>query len=78
MNHTTTDPSLIERVKDWREDEGWREFYRRYAPAIKAHALRSGLSTEEAEDVVQTTMLKSPPTFPSSNMTGPSANSGRG
>lgn len=58
MNVTTTDPNLIERVKDWREDEGWREFYERYAPAIKAHAQRSGLSPEEAQDVVQTTMLK--------------------
>lgn len=58
MKVTTTDPELIERVKDWREDEGWREFYARYAPAIEAHARQSGLSTEEAQDVVQTTMLK--------------------
>ena len=58
MNVSTTDPNLIERVKDWREDEGWREFYGRYAPAIEAHARRSGLSPEETQDVVQTTMLK--------------------
>jgi RNA polymerase sigma factor (sigma-70 family) len=58
MNITTTDRELIERVKDWWEDEGWREFYGRYAPAIEAHARRSGLSPEEAQDVVQTTMLK--------------------
>jgi RNA polymerase sigma factor (sigma-70 family) len=48
----------LRRVKDWREDEGWHEFYRRYAPAIEAHARRSGLTAEEAEDVVQATMLK--------------------
>jgi RNA polymerase sigma factor (sigma-70 family) len=58
MNVTTTEQDLIERVKDWREDEGWREFYGQYAPAIEAHALRSGLSPEAAQDVVQTTMLK--------------------
>lgn len=58
LNVTTTDPELLTRVKDWREDEGWKEFYRRYASAIEAHARRSGLSVEEAQDVVQTTMLK--------------------
>jgi RNA polymerase sigma factor (sigma-70 family) len=55
---TTTDPDLLNRVRDWREDEGWREFYARYAPAINAHARRSGLSPEEAQDVVQATMVK--------------------
>lgn len=58
VNVTTTDAELIKRVKDWREDEGWREFYARYAPAIEEHARRSGLSAAEAQDVVQTTMLK--------------------
>ena len=58
MNAATTDPDLIERIKDWREDEGWRQFYARYAPSIEAHARRSGLSAEESQDVVQTTMLK--------------------
>lgn len=58
LHVTTTDPDLLKRVKDWREDEGWREFYARYAPAIEAHARRSGLSVEEAQDVVQATMLK--------------------
>lgn len=58
LHVTTTDPDLLNRVKDWREDEGWREFYERYAPAIEKHAKRSGLSIEEAQDVVQSTMLK--------------------
>lgn len=58
LDATTTDEGLLQRVKDWRADEGWREFYRRYAPAIAAHARRSGLTHEEAEDVVQATMLK--------------------
>lgn len=54
----TTDPSLIEAVKDWRDDANWREFFDRYSPAIRRHACASGLSEAEAEDVVQETMLK--------------------
>jgi hypothetical protein len=40
LQATTTDEGLLRLVKDWREDEGWREFHRRYAPAIEAHARR--------------------------------------
>ena len=58
LNATTTSEELLRRVKDWREDEGWRESYRHYAPAIAEHARRSGLTHEEAEDVVQNTMVK--------------------
>lgn len=58
LHATTTDETLLTRIRDWREEEGWCEFYRRYSPAILAHARRSGLSREEAEDVVQTTMTK--------------------
>ena len=58
LHATTTDGELLNRVKDWRDDVGWIEFHRRYAPAIIAHARRSALTHEEAEDVVQNTMLK--------------------
>jgi RNA polymerase sigma factor (sigma-70 family) len=58
LHLTTTDEDLLQAVKDWRNDEGWRAFHRKYASAIIAHARRSGLTKEEAEDVVQTTMLK--------------------
>jgi RNA polymerase sigma-70 factor (ECF subfamily) len=54
----TTDPRLLEAAKDWSNDAGWREFYDRYAPAIRRHACASGLSETEAEDVVQETMMK--------------------
>lgn len=54
----TTDPHLIEAAKDWRNDSNWREFYDRYAPAIRQHAIRSGITQDECEDVVQETMLK--------------------
>lgn len=55
---TTTNEDLLRQCKDWQQDEGWREFHRLYAPAILAHARYSGLTPEEAEDVVQTTMIK--------------------
>jgi RNA polymerase sigma-70 factor (ECF subfamily) len=58
LNVRTTDPELLERVKSWQDDPGWQEFYARYAPMIESHARRSGLSHEEAQDVLQTTMLK--------------------
>ncbi|HEY9170682.1 MAG TPA: sigma-70 family RNA polymerase sigma factor [Verrucomicrobiae bacterium] len=58
FNAQTTDPRLIEAVKDWRDDANWREFYERYAAAIRQHACRSGLSEAEAEDVLQETMVK--------------------
>jgi RNA polymerase sigma factor (sigma-70 family) len=58
LQASTTDEGLLQLVKDWRKDEGWQEFYRRYSPAILAHARRSGLTKEQAEDVVQATMLK--------------------
>jgi RNA polymerase sigma factor (sigma-70 family) len=54
----TTDPRLLEAVKDWKDNSSWNEFYERYAPAIRGHASRSGLGATEAEDVVQETMLK--------------------
>jgi RNA polymerase sigma factor (sigma-70 family) len=58
LNAQTTDPRLIEAAKDWRDDANWREFYDRYALAIRRHACASGLSEADAEDVVQETMLK--------------------
>ncbi len=58
LNATTTDENLIRGIKDWREEECWHEFYRRYSPAILAHARKSGLTKVEAEEVVQATMVK--------------------
>jgi RNA polymerase sigma-70 factor (ECF subfamily) len=58
LEATTTDEGLLRQVKDWRDDAGWQEFHRKYAPVIIAHARRSGLTHEQAEDVVQSTMLK--------------------
>ena len=54
----TTDGELIETVKDWRDDHSWKVFHERYAGFITSHAIRCGLNENEAEDVLQETMIK--------------------
>ena len=52
-----TRPSLLARIKDWRDDEGWREFCTNYRGLIHGFAIRRGLPESEVEDVVQDTFL---------------------
>jgi RNA polymerase sigma-70 factor (ECF subfamily) len=54
----TTDPQLVADLKDWSADASWQRFFREYGPKIQALALRSGLPPEDADEVVQETMLK--------------------
>ena len=49
--------SLLTRLKDWEDQQGWREFMDKYGRFIHALARKSGFSQEEAEDVVQDTLL---------------------
>lgn len=49
--------SLIERMRDRDDQRSWREFFNTYWKLIYGTALKSGLSPEEAEDVVQETMI---------------------
>ena len=49
--------SLLTRLKNWDDQQGWKEFMDRYARFIFNRALSSGLSREEAEDVVQDTVV---------------------
>jgi RNA polymerase sigma-70 factor (ECF subfamily) len=48
--------SLIERLRDWEDQTSWREFFDTYWKFIYSMAIRSGLSDQEAEDVVQETV----------------------
>ena len=52
-----TRSSLLERLRDWEDQASWREFFNTYWKFIYGVALRSGLSEQEAEDVVQETVL---------------------
>ncbi|MDB6133765.1 MAG: rna polymerase sigma factor region 2 [Verrucomicrobiales bacterium] len=49
--------SLLTRLKNWDDHAGWREFMDRYGRFIFSRALHAGLSREEAEDVVQDTLV---------------------
>jgi len=49
--------SLISRLRNWDDQESWREFFTTYWKLIYSVAIKSGLSDQEAEDVVQETVL---------------------
>ena len=49
--------SLLGRLRNWEDQESWREFFNTYWKFIYGVAIRSGLSDQEAEDVVQETVL---------------------
>lgn len=53
----STHASLLQRVRDPRDESGWSEFVARYRPIVVAFGRRSGLGAWEAEDVAQVVML---------------------
>jgi RNA polymerase sigma factor (sigma-70 family) len=52
-----TRSSLLSRLKDWEDAQGWREFFDTYWKLIYNAATRAGLTDAEAQDVVQDTIL---------------------
>ncbi len=52
-----TRDSLLSRLKDWGDDESWRDFFNTYWKLIYGVALKSGLTEQEAEEVVQETVI---------------------
>jgi RNA polymerase sigma factor (sigma-70 family) len=49
--------SLLSRLKDWDDHEGWKLFFDTYWKLIHNAAIKAGLSDAEAQDVVQETLL---------------------
>src|SRR5690349_2833344 len=49
--------SLLTRLKQCDDKDGWQRFFDTYAGVIHALAVRSGLSTTEADDALQETLL---------------------
>ena len=49
--------SLLTRLKDWEDQEAWREFFDLYWRLVYSVARRAGLGEAEAQDVVQETMV---------------------
>ena len=52
-----TRPTLLERIKDWNDHAGWREFFETYRSLIYGVARQTGLNDAEAQDVVQETIV---------------------
>lgn len=52
-----TRSSLLDRLQDWEDHEGWQRFFDTYWRLIYSVALRSGLTESEAEEVVQETVV---------------------
>ena len=52
-----TRASLLHRLKDWRDQASWQQFFDIYWRLIYGVARQAGLSDSEAQDVVQETML---------------------
>ena len=52
-----TDSRLLGRLRNWDDHESWGDFYRTYRKLIYGFARQQGLGAQEAEDVVQETLL---------------------
>lgn len=53
-----TRESLLERLKQWDDQESWRDFFNLYWRLLYATAVKSGLNDSEAQDVVQDTIIQ--------------------
>ena len=49
--------SLISRLRDWDDQESWRDFFDTYWKLIYGVAIKAGLSNVEAQEVVQETVI---------------------
>src|SRR5216684_7784803 len=49
--------SLLSRLKNWDDQEGWRVFFDTYWKLIYRAGIKAGLRSTEAEDVVQETVI---------------------
>jgi RNA polymerase sigma factor (sigma-70 family) len=57
-NDRTTDPQLLERICDWRDDQAWERFVVCYEPQLRAVCRAYGLSGASADDCCQQVWVK--------------------
>lgn len=58
--------SLLLRLRDWQDQESWKDFFDTYWKLIYNAAVKAGLNDAEAQDAVQETVvavMKKLPTF---------------
>lgn len=60
-----TRQSLLSRLKDWDDKASWRDFFNTYWKLIYSVGVKAGLTEEEAQDLVQETMLSVAKQMPS-------------
>src|SRR6267378_7442747 len=56
-NQLPTRRSLLNRLKNWDDQDSWRDFFDTYWRLIFNLARKAGLSDAEAQDIVQETVL---------------------
>lgn len=56
-NPIPTRYTLLSRLKNWDDQDSWKDFFDTYWRLIYAVALKSGLTEAEAQDVVQETII---------------------
>src|SRR5439155_16210578 len=56
-NLIPTRSSLLSRLKNWDDQESWKDFFNTYWRLIYEVALKAGLSDAEAQEVVQETVI---------------------
>ncbi len=49
--------SLLSRLQNWHDQESWKDFFEMYWRLIYSVALKAGLTEEEAQDVIQETVI---------------------
>ncbi len=59
-----TRQSLLSRLRNASDDQGWREFFETYWKLIYTFATRKGLNEQEAQEVVQETCIAVAKTMP--------------
>jgi RNA polymerase sigma factor (sigma-70 family) len=59
-----TRQSLLSRLRNAGDDQGWREFFETYWKLIYSFAVRKGLAEQEAQEVVQETCIAVAKTMP--------------
>lgn len=58
MHCDTTDPNLLEEIRDTGNQSAWDRFHGLYRPRILRHCLKVGLSLDQSEDVIQECFVK--------------------
>src|SRR5262245_39331856 len=54
----TTDPGLLERVRDWRDNQAWLRFVGHYEPHLRGVCRQYGLVGDAAEECCQQVWMK--------------------